>query len=185
MISSTDFRTGLTIEIDGMAWQVVEFQHVKPGKGAAFVRTKIKNVETGAVVERTFNPTEKMPPARLDTSRMQYLYESDGQYTFMDVETYEQIELNKEQLGNALNFLMENMEVNLQTFKGRIIGINLPNSVELKVTECEPAVKGNTATGATKNATLETGYVVRVPLFINEGDVLRIDTRTGNYIERA
>ena len=185
MISSTDFRTGLTIEIDGAAWQVVEFQHVKPGKGAAFVRTKIKNVETGAVVERTFNPSEKMPPARLDTNKMQFLYEADGQYTFMDVETYEQIELTKEQLGNALNFLMENMEVNVQTFKGRIIGINLPNSVELKVTECEPAVKGNTATGATKNATLETGYVVRVPLFINEGDVLRIDTRTGSYIERA
>ena len=163
MISSTDFRTGLTIEIDGAAWQVVEFQHVKPGKGAAFVRTKIKNVETGA----------------------QFLYEADGQYTFMDVETYEQIELNKDQLGTALNYLMENMEVNVQTFKGRIIGITLPNSVELKVIECEPAVKGNTATGATKNATVETGYVVRVPLFINEGDVLRIDTRTGSYIERA
>ena len=126
-----------------------------------------------------------MPPARLDTARMQFLYESDGQYTFMDTTTYEQIELSKEQLGSALNYLMENMEVNLQTFKGRIIGVNLPNSVELKVTECEPAVKGNTATGATKNATLETGYVVRVPLFINEGDVLRIDTRTGSYIERA
>ena len=185
MISSTDFRTGLTIEIDGAAWQVVEFQHVKPGKGAAFVRTKIKNVETGAVVERTFNPNEKMPPARIETSKMEFSYEVDGQYTFMDMETFEQIELNKEQLGNALNFLKENMEVNLQTFKGRIIGVNLPNSVELKVTECEPAVKGNTATGATKNATLETGYVVRVPLFINEGDVLRIDTRTGSYIERA
>jgi elongation factor P len=126
-----------------------------------------------------------MPPARLDTRHMQYLYETDGAYTFMDNETYEQMELTKDQLGDALNYLMENMEVNLQTFKGRIIGVNLPNSVELKVTECEPAVKGNTATGATKNATLETGYVVRVPLFINEGDVLRIDTRTGNYIERA
>lgn len=185
MISSTDFRTGLTIEIDGGAWQVVEFQHVKPGKGAAFVRTKIKNVETGAVVERTFNPNEKMPAAHLDTRKMQYLYETDGMYTFMDTETYEQTELNKEQLGDALNYLMENMEVSLQTFKGRIIGLNLPNSVELKVTECEPSVKGNTATGATKNATVETGYVVRVPLFVNEGDVLRIDTRTGNYIERA
>ena len=185
MISSTDFRTGLTIEIDGGAWQIVEFQHVKPGKGAAFVRTKIKNVETGAVVERTFNPNEKMPPAHLDTRKMQYLYETDGMYTFMDSETYEQTELSKEQLGDALNYLMENMEVNLQTFKGRIIGLSLPNSVELKVTECEPSVKGNTATGATKNATVETGYVVRVPLFVNEGDVLRIDTRTGNYIERA
>ena len=185
MISSTDFRTGLTIEIDGGVWQVVEFQHVKPGKGAAFVRTKIKNVETGAVVERTFNPNEKMHAARLDTRKMQFLYEADGMYTFMDTENYEQTELSKEQLGDALNYLQENMEVNLQTFKDRIIGITLPTSVNLKVTECEPSVKGNTATGATKMATVETGYVVRVPLFVNEGDVLRIDTRTGNYIERA
>ena len=185
MISSTDFRTGLTIEIDGGAWQIVEFQHVKPGKGAAFVRTKIKNVETGAVVERTFNPNEKMPAAHLDNRMMQYLHEADGNYAFMDNETYEQTELTKEQLGDALNYLIENAEVSLQTFKGKIIGITLPNSVNLKVTECEPSVKGNTATGATKMATLETGYVVRVPLFINEGDVLRIDTRTGNYIERA
>ena len=171
MINSTDFRTGLTIEIDGGVWQIVDFQHVKPGKGAAFVRTKIKNVETGAVVERTFNPNEKMPAAHLETQNMQYLYE--------------QTELNTETLGDALNYLKENMEVNLQTFKGRIIGISLPNSVNLEVTECEPSVKGNTATGATKMAKLETGYEVRVPLFINEGDVLRIDTRTGNYIERA
>ena len=185
MITSTDFRTGLTIEIDGGVWQVVEFQHVKPGKGAAFVRTKIKNIETGAVVERTFNPNEKMPQARLDTARMAYLYETDGMYTFMDNETYEQTELNKEQLGDALNYLQENMEVSIQSFKGRVIGVTLPNSVELKVTECEPSVKGNTATGATKMAKVETGYEVRVPLFVNEGDTLRIDTRTGNYIERA
>ena len=185
MITSTDFRTGLTIEIDNGVWQVVEFQHVKPGKGAAFVRTKIKNVETGAVVERTFNPNEKMPAARLDTARMAFLYESDGMYTFMDNVTFEQTELNKEQLGDALNYLQENMEVAIQSFKGRVIGVTLPNSVELKVTECEPSVKGNTATGATKMATVETGYTVRVPLFINEGDVLRIDTRTGAYIERA
>ena len=185
MISSTDFRTGLTIEIEGGVWQVVEFQHVKPGKGAAFVRTKIKNVETGAVIERTFNPNEKMPPAHLETRKMQYLYEADGVYTFMDTETYEQTELTKEQLGDALHYLKEEMEVNLQTFKGRVIGVSLPNAVVLTVTECEPSVKGNTATGATKMATVETGYEVRVPLFINEGDVLRIDTRTGNYIERA
>ena len=172
MINSTDFRTGLTIEYDGGVWQIVDFQHVKPGKGAAFVRTKIKNVETGAVVERTFNPNEKMP-------------EADGVYTFMNTETYEQTELTREQLGDALNYLMENMEVAVQQFKGRIIGIQLPNSVNLKVVECEPSVKGNTATGATKMAKVETGYEVRVPLFINEGDVLRIDTRTGNYIERA
>lgn len=185
MISSTDFRTGLTIEIDGGVWQVVEFQHVKPGKGAAFVRTKIKNVETGAVIERTFNPNEKMPPAHLDTRTMQYLYEQDGSYTFMDTETYEQMELTKEQLGDNLHYLKEDMEVLVQFFKSRIIGISLPNAVVLKVVECEPSVKGNTATGATKMATVETGYEVRVPLFVNEGDLLRIDTRTGNYIERA
>ncbi len=185
MITSTDFRTGLTIEIDNGVWQVVEFQHVKPGKGAAFVRTKLKNVESGAVVERTFNPNEKMPPAHLDTRKMQFLYEADGVYTFMDMESYEQIELNKDTLGTALNYLQENMEVSVQSFKDRIIGISLPNSVNLKVIECEPGVKGNTATGATKMAKVETGYEVRVPLFINEGDVLRIDTRTGNYIERA
>ena len=185
MINSTDFRTGLTIEIDGGVWQIVDFQHVKPGKGAAFVRTKIKNVETGAVVERTFNPNEKMPAAHLETQNMQYLYEDGGMYTFMNTETYEQTELNTETLGDALNYLKENMEVNLQTFKGRIIGISLPNSVNLQVTECEPSVKGNTATGATKMAKLETGYEVRVPLFINEGEVLQIDTRTGQYIGRA
>ncbi|MCH3958928.1 MAG: elongation factor P [Selenomonas sp.] len=185
MINSTDFRTGLTIDIDGGVWQIVDFQHVKPGKGAAFVRTKIKNVETGAVVERTFNPNEKMPAAHLDTRTMQYLYEDGGMYTFMDTESYEQTELNADALGDSLNYLKENMEVNLQMYKDRIIGISLPNSVNLKVTECEPSVKGNTATGATKMAKTETGYEVRVPLFINEGDVLRIDTRTGNYIERA
>ena len=185
MINSTDFRTGLTIDIDGGVWQIVDFQHVKPGKGAAFVRTKIKNVETGAVVERTFNPNEKMPAAHLDTRTMQYLYEDGGMYTFMDTESYEQTELNADALGDSLNYLKENMEVNLQMYKDRIIGIGLPNSVNLKVTECEPSVKGNTATGATKMAKTETGYEVRVPLFINEGDVLRIDTRTGNYIERA
>ena len=185
MISSTDFRTGLTIEFDNGVWQVVDFQHVKPGKGAAFVRTKIKNVETGAVVERTFNPNEKMPAAHVETRAMQFLYETDGMYTFMDNESYEQSELSKDQLGDALRYLKENMDINLQTFKGKIIGISLPNSVNLEVTECEPSVKGDTATGATKLATLETGYVVKVPLFIQQGDVLRIDTRTGNYVERA
>ena len=185
MINSTDFRTGLTIDIDGGVWQIVDFQHVKPGKGAAFVRTKIKNVETGAVVERTFNPNEKMPAAHLETRTMQYLYEDSGMYTFMDTESYEQTELNAETLGDSLNYLKENMEVNLQMYKERIMGISLPNSVNLKVVECEPSVKGNTATGATKMAKTETGYEVRVPLFFNEGDVLRIDTRTGNYIERA
>ncbi|TCS79689.1 elongation factor P [Pectinatus cerevisiiphilus] len=185
MISSSDFRTGLTLEIDNGVWQIVDFQHVKPGKGAAFVRTKIKNIQTGAVVERTFNPNEKLPAAHLETNQMQYLYESDGMYTFMDNETFEQTELSKEQLGNALNFLKENMDISLQTYKGKIIGISLPNSVVLNVVECEPSVKGDTATGATKMAKTETGYEVRVPLFVNDGDKLRIDTRTGNYIERA
>lgn len=185
MISSSDFRTGLTLEIDNGVWQIVDFQHVKPGKGAAFVRTKIKNIETGAVVERTFNPNEKLPAAHLETSQKQYLYENDGMYTFMDNETYEQIELSKEQLGSALNFMKENMDITLQTFKNRIIGITLPNAVVLNVVECEPSVKGDTATGATKMAKVETGYEVRVPLFVNDGDKLRIDTRTGNYIERA
>lgn len=185
MISSSDFRTGLTIEIDNGVWQIVDFQHVKPGKGAAFVRTKIKNVQTGAVLERTFNPNEKLPAAHLETRTMQFLYETDGMYTFMDNETYDQSELSKEQLGDALNYLKENMDINLQTYKGKIMGISLPNSVNLEVAECEPSIKGDTATGATKMATLETGYTVRVPLFISQGDVLRIDTRTGSYIERA
>ncbi|MBB5335987.1 elongation factor P [Pectinatus brassicae] len=185
MISSSDFRTGLTLEFDNGVWQIVDFQHVKPGKGAAFVRTKIKNVQTGAVVERTFNPNEKLPAAHLETNQMQFLYENDGMFTFMDNETYEQTELSKEQLGDALRFLKENMDISLQTFKGKIIGISLPNSVVLEVIECEPSVKGDTATGATKMAKVETGYEVRVPLFINENDKLRIDTRTGNYIERA
>ena len=185
MISAGDFRNGITLEIDNAVYQIIEFQHVKPGKGAAFVRTKIKNVMTGAVTERTFRPTEKFPTARIDRVEMQYLYADDDMFNFMNTETYEQSELTREQLGDALNYLMENMEVAVQQFKGRIIGIQLPNSVSLKVVECEPSVKGNTATGATKMAKVETGYEVRVPLFINEGDVLRIDTRTGNYIERA
>ena len=172
MISSSDFRTGLTLEIDNGVWQIVDFQHVKPGKGAAFVRTKIKNVQTGAVVERTFNPNEKLPAAHLETRSVQYLYEVDGMYTVMDNETYEQFELSKDQLGDALNYLKENMDISLQFFKGKIIGISLPNSVNLTVVECEPSVKGDTATGATKMAKVETGYEVRVPLFVNEGDVI-------------
>lgn len=185
MISTSDFRTGLTIEIDNGVWQIVDFQHVKPGKGAAFVRTKMKNVQTGAVIERTFNPNEKMARAHIENRRMQYLYESDGMYVFMDNETYEQTELTEAQLADAKKYLKENMDINLLTFNGKIIGVDLPNTVELEVTECDPGVRGDTATGATKLATLETGYVVKVPLFINQGDVLRIDTRTGAYIERA
>lgn len=185
MISSTDFRTGMTIEIDNGVWQVIDFQHVKPGKGAAFVRAKMKNVRTGAVVERTFNPSEKMPKAHIDNRQMQYLYESSGVYIFMDNETYEQLELSAETLGNAINFLKENMTLSIMMFQGTIIGVEVPNAVELTVVETDPGIRGDTATGGTKPAKLETGYVVRVPLFINIGDVLRIDTRSGSYIERA
>ena len=185
MISTNDFRTGTTVEIDGGAWQVVDFQHVKPGKGAAFVRAKLKNLKTGAVVERTFNAGEKMPKAHVENRPMQYLYESDGMYTFMDNETFDQIELTREQLGNGLNFLKENMNIGVSFFQGNIIGIELPNSVELVVAETEPGIRGDTATGGTKIAKMETGYNVKVPLFIETGEVLRIDTRTGDYIERA
>lgn len=185
MISSNDLRPGITVEIDGMVWQVVEFQHVKPGKGAAFVRTKMKNLQTGSVVERTFNAGEKVPTAQVERKPMQYLYGEDGSYYFMDVETYDQIMLTKEQLGNALNFIKEEMEITVLFFKGTVIGVDIPNSVELRVVETEPGIRGDTATGAQKPATLETGYVVRVPLFVNEGDLLRIDTRSGAYLERA
>lgn len=185
MISTNDFKTGVTVEIDGDAWQVVEFQHVKPGKGAAFVRAKMRNLCTGAVVERTFNADERLPKAIVERKDMQYLYEADGTYVFMDNETYDQIELNKDQLGNAINFLKENMDVKIISFKERILGVELPNTVELTVVETEPGIKGDTATGGSKNAKMDTGYVVKVPLFINEGDVLQIDTRTGDYIARA
>lgn len=185
MISSNDFRTGVTIEIDGGVWQVVDFQHVKPGKGAAFVRAKLKNVRTGAVVERTFNAGEKLPRAHVDRRDMQYLYESDGMFNFMDNETYEQITLNDEQLGDAKKFLKENMSIGVLFFQSTVIGVDLPYSVELTVVETDPGIRGDTATGGTKPAKLETGHVVKVPLFINVGDVLRIDTRTGDYVERA
>ena len=185
MISSNDFRPGVTIEIDGNVWQVIEFQHVKPGKGAAFVRSKLRNLQTGSVIERTFNAGVKFPAAQVDRKTMQVLYESDGSYYFMDVETYDQIMLTKEQLGEKLNFLKAEMEVSVLFFNGSVIGVELPNSVELEVIETEPGIRGNTATGASKPAKVETGYIVRVPLFVNEGDVLRIDTRSGEYLERA
>ncbi|MEM5768770.1 MAG: elongation factor P [Bacillota bacterium] len=185
MISVNDFRTGITIELDGAVFAVVDFQHVKPGKGAAFVRAKIKNVKTGAVLERTFNAGEKVPRARVESRQMQYLYENDGMYTFMDNENYEQVELSSAQLGDALKFLKENMTISIQFYQGAVMGVELPYSVELKVIETEPGIKGDTASGGTKPAKLETGHVVRVPFFINEGDILRVDTRTGDYIERA
>ena len=185
MISSNDFRPGVTIEIDNQVWQVVDFQHVKPGKGAAFVRAKIKNLQTCAVIERTFNAGEKLPKAQVDRRPMQYLYADGDSFHFMDTETYDQVMLTKDQLTEALNFLKENMEITVLFFNGTIIGVELPNSVDLTVVETDPGIRGDTATGGTKPAKLETGYVVKVPMFINEGDVLRIDTRSGAYIERA
>jgi len=185
MISCSDFRNGATIEIDNNVWQIVDFQHVKPGKGAAFVRTKMKNVRSGAVVERTFNPNEKFPKARIDNRQMQFLYENDGQYNFMDNENYEQSELTAEQLGDAVKYLKENMEICINFFQGNVIGVDLPVAVELEVIETDPGIRGDTATGGTKLAKMETGCMVKVPLFINTGDILRIDTRTGDYLERA
>ncbi|CVK19630.1 elongation factor P [Sporomusa sphaeroides] len=185
MISVNDFRTGVTVEIEGDVWQVVDFQHVKPGKGAAFVRAKLKNGRTGAVVERTFNAGEKLPKAHVDRREMQFLYESDGMFNLMDNETFEQIELSAEQMGDARKFLKENMNIAVLFFQGNVIGMDLPMSVELTVVETDPGIRGDTATGGTKPAKLETGHVVRVPLFINVGEVLRIDTRSGDYIERA
>ena len=164
---------------------VIHNIELKPGKGAAFVRTKMKNLQTGSVVERTFNAGEKVPKAHVDRRRMQYLYESDGAYTFMDNETYDQVELTLEQLGEAKNFLLENMEVSIMFFQGIVIGLDLPVAVELRVVETDPGIRGDTATGGNKPAVLETGYTVKVPLFIEVDDVLRIDTRTGQYIERA
>lgn len=185
MISVNDFKTGLTIEVDNDIYTVIDFQHVKPGKGAAFVRSKLKGLRNGNVVEKTFRAGENVARAIVDNRVMQYLYNSGSEYTFMDNETFDQITLSDSQLEWEKKFLIENMNINIVSYQGEIIGINLPNSVELKVAETEPGVKGNTAQGATKNATMETGLNVQVPLFINEGDVLLIDTREGKYISRA
>jgi elongation factor P len=185
VISVNDLKTGLTIEVDGELCSVLDFQHVKPGKGAAFVRTKMKNLRNGNVVEKTFRAGENVVRAHVENRAVQYLYNSGTEYTFMDNETYDQFTLDKKQLEWEINFLTENMTVNIASYQGEIIGINLPNSVNLKVVETEPGIKGNTATGATKNAKLETGLNVQVPLFINEGDVLTIDTRDGKYVSRA
>ncbi|MCE5173204.1 elongation factor P [Paenibacillus profundus] len=185
MISVNDFKTGLTVVVDGDIFSVVDFQHVKPGKGAAFVRSKLRNLRNGNVVEKTFRAGETIGRAQIDNREVQYLYNSGDEYTFMDNESYDQFSLTKEQLEWEINFLKDNMIVNIVSYQGEILGINLPNSVELQVTETEPGVKGNTAQGATKNATVETGLNVQVPLFINEGDVLLIDTREGKYISRA
>ena len=185
MITAGDFKKGITVEWDGGVWTIVDFQHVKPGKGAAFVRTKIKNVMTGAVVERSFNPTDKMPKAIIETKEMQYVYNDGELYYFMDTETYEQLPLNHDQVEDAINFIVENMNVNIRFYKGNAFSVEAPNFVELTVTETEPGFKGDTATGTTKPATLETGYKINVPLFVNEGDRISVDTRTGEYMERV
>jgi elongation factor P len=185
MISVNDFKTGVTIEFENVVYQVVDFQHVKPGKGAAFVRAKLKNVKTGGTVEKTFRGGEKVARAHVDKREMQYLYSDVDGFVFMDNENYEQISLRKEDLGDGAKWLMENMTIGILMYNTEIMGVELPNFVELLVVETEPGIKGDTATGASKNAKLESGAVVQVPLFINEGDRLRIDTRTGQYMERA
>ena len=185
MITAGDFRNGVTFEMDGNVYQIIEFQHVKPGKGAAFVRTKIKNVISGAVVEKTFNPTEKYPTAFVERKDMQYLYSDAGLYYFMDLESYEQIPINEDTLGDNFKFVKENMECKILSYKGNVFGVEPPFFVELQVTQTDPGFKGDTATNATKPAVLETGAEIKVPLFIDEGDMIRIDTRTGEYMERA
>ena len=185
MISAGDFRNGVTFEEDGNVMQVIEFQHVKPGKGSAFVRTKTRNVLTGAVVEKSYNPTAKFPTAFVERKDMEYSYEDGELYYFMDSETYEQVPINKKDVDDNFKFVKENMVCKILSYKGNVFGVEPPTFVELEVTETEPGFKGDTATNATKPATLETGAEIRVPLFIEIGDVLRIDTRTGEYMERA
>ena len=184
MISAGDFRNGVTLEIEGNIYQILEFQHVKPGKGAAFVRTKLKNIISGGVVEKTFRPTEKFPKAHIERKDMQYLY-SDGElYHFMDVETYDQIALNEDTIGDALKFVKENEMVKICSHNGNVFAVEPPLFVELQITDTEPGFKGDTAQGATKPATVETGAQVNVPLFVNQGDKIKIDTRTGEYLSR-
>ena len=185
MISAGDFRNGVTFELNGQVFQIIEFQHVKPGKGAAFVRTKLRNVITGATVERTFNPTDKMENAHIERKDMQYMYNDGNLFYFMDTETYDQIPLNAETVGDALRFVKEEVVVKVLSYKENVFGIEPPFFVELKITETEPGFRGDTATGATKPATVETGASIKVPLFIDVGETVRIDTRTGEYMERA
>ncbi|MBC8610123.1 Elongation factor P [uncultured Ruminococcus sp.] len=185
MISAGEFRNGVTFDDNGNVFQIIEFQHVKPGKGAAFVRTKLRNVLTGSVTDRTFNPTDKFPKAFIERKDMEYSYQDDTLYYFMDMETYELIPINADQLGDAFKFVKENMVCKVLSYKGTIFGVEPPNFVELQVTQTDPGFKGDTATNATKPAVLETGAEIKVPLFIEEGEMIRIDTRTGEYMERA
>ena len=185
MISAGEFRNGVTFDMDGQVMQIIEFQHVKPGKGAAFVRTKLRNVISGAVTEKTFNPNDKYPTAFIERKDMEYLYNDGDLYYFMDSETYEQLPISPNVLGDNFRFVKENMVCKVLSYKGNVFGIEPPNFVELQVTETEPGVKGDTATNVTKPATLETGAEIKVPIFINEGEMIRVDTRTGEYMERA
>lgn len=185
MISAGDFRNGLTFEIDKEIYQVIEFQHVKPGKGAAFVRTKYRNLQTGTIKEESFNPSLKFKHVNLTRRDMQYLYPDGDLYYFMDNNTYEQFPIRAEVLGDSLNYLKEGTTCQIVSYEGKVLSVELPIKVELLVTECEPAVKGDTATNATKIAVVETGAEIRVPLFVNQGDIIRIDTRDGSYEERV
>ena len=185
MVTAGDFRNGVTFEMDGNVYSIIEFQHVKPGKGAAFVRTKIRNVISGAVTEKTFNANDKYPTAFIERKDMEYLYNDGDLYYFMDSETYEQLPISPNVLGDNFRFVKENMVCKVLSYKGNVFGIEPPNFVELQVTETEPGVKGDTATNVTKPATLETGAEIKVPIFINEGEMIRVDTRTGEYMERA
>lgn len=185
MISAGDFRNGVTFDMDGQVFQIIEFQHVKPGKGAAFVRTKIRNVISGAVVEKTFSPTEKFPTAFIERKEMEYLYSDGDLYYFMDSETYENIPIASENLSENFKFVKENTVCRVLSYKGNVFGVEPPNFVELKVTKTDPGFAGNTATNATKPAELETGAEIKVPLFIDEGEMIRVDTRTGEYMERV
>lgn len=185
MISASEFKKGVTISWNGGLWSIVDFQHVKPGKGAAFVRTKLKNVITGAIREETFNPTEKFPKAHIETKEMQYLYNDGELYYFMDLDSYEQIPLNHDQVEDAIIYLRENENAVMRFYEGKPFDVAAPNFVELEIIETEPGFKGDTATGASKPATTETGAIIQVPLFVEIGDRIKIDTRTGEYLSRA
>ncbi len=185
MITAGEFRKGVTFELEGKIYVVVDFLHVKPGKGSAFVRTKIKNIVTGQVLERTFNPTEKFEKAHIERKEMTYLYQDGGLYYFMDNNTYEQIPLNKDQVEDALNFITENMTATIQFYKGQAFSVEPPLFVELTIVDCEPGVQGDSSKSGYKPATLETGYVIQVPLFVNNGEKIRVDTRDGSYMERV
>lgn len=184
MISTSDFHTGITIELNEDVYTVINFQHVKPGKGQAFVRSKLKNLKTGSIIEHTFRAGEKMARAHIERKEAEYLYSAEDELFFMDIKTFEQLYLQKEQLGEVLKYLKENMQITILLYKDKVIGVDFPGSVELSVAETDPGVKGNTASGGSKPAVLETGLVVQVPFFINTGDMLKINTRTGEYVER-